>query len=253
MRLSQLARQVSKTSRELIHFLESHEIRSYQSSNAKLEPDHVKLILDHFSGHSISQPDQVEMDPGLNPKKEPDTPPIDRKKTGEKTKIETESQEPEVIRAPKMKLQGVKVVGKIELPEKRIKTSDHKPPDKISGKHPGMLKEAEEKGRAHSSDKKKIAGKARTNRSMSYLDKQKKEERKREKEKRERLKKQKEKKRNHYQNKVQTKISPVQSKKKHPSKNTWNLKKNHPEPKPVYKNPLRRFWAWLNGTYDEEI
>jgi hypothetical protein len=218
-----------------------------------LEPDHVKLVLDHFTGHSISHPDQAEMDPGLNPKNEPDTPPIERKKTGEKTKIETESPEPEVIRAPKMKLQGVKVVGKIELPEKRIKTSAHKDPDNNSGKHPGMKKDAEVTSRNHSSNKKKITGKTRANRSMSYLEKQKKEERKREKEKRERMKKTKERKRNHYQNKVQTKISPTQSKKKNPSKNIRNLKKNQPEPAPVYKNPLRRFWAWLNGAYDEEI
>lgn len=253
MRLSQLARQVSKSSRELIHFLESHEIRSYQSSNAKLEPDHVKLVLDHFTGHSISHPDQSEMDPGLNPKKEPETPAIERKKTGEPSKIETETQEPEVIRAPKMKLQGVKVVGKIELPEKPAKTSDHKDPDKKSGKHPGMKKDAEENTRTHFSKKKKITGKTRINRSLSYLEKQKKEERKREKEKRERLKKEKERKRNHYQNKVQTKISPGQPKKKHPSKSSRNLIKNRPEPTPVYKNPLRRLWAWLNGAYDEEI
>jgi hypothetical protein len=95
--------------------------------------------------------------------------------------------EPEVIRAKKMKLQGFKVVGKIELPEKSAKTPAGKDSVEETNKEPILRKEPKKSGKPTPPSKRKSIRKERTNRNLSYLEKQKKEERKHEREKQDRI------------------------------------------------------------------
>lgn len=256
MRLSQLARQVSKTSKELIVFLHSRGIKSYTSSNAKIDPDHVRLIQNHFGPESISSPEDTisagkkdrEFDPSLHDE-QPLKPEISQKKTSKQAINLPEPEETEIIRAPKIKLQGVKVVGKIELPEKPVKVTESKPTKEENLENPTLKTGLERPGKSTHFNKHKTSRYPKNKQSSSYLEKQKKEELRREKEKKERLRKEKEKKRIHYQKNVQSKIQPGRLKKKQEIKNSE--KQNHNKPAPVNKNPIKRFWAWLNGAYDE--
>ncbi len=134
MRLSQLARQVSRTSKELIVFLHSRGIENYSGTNAKIDPDHVRLVLDHFIPERITSSKETisagKNDPASDPLQTADRPAkqeLHSENSMDPVKNLSQSKEPEIIRAPKMKLQGVKVIGKIELPEKPSKKAEKKP------------------------------------------------------------------------------------------------------------------------------
>ncbi len=251
MRLFQLAREVSKTSKEIIDFLHSQGINRYSGSNSKMDDEHVQMILHQFKPESFSsyekndpvyledrarEPEEqgTEVSAKLEPQSE---------KKSDQGNIQPGSEEAEVIRAPKIKLQGVKVVGKIELPEKPLRKRETKPDE-------GSL-EMDSKPDHTKRKSKKSSALQKSNRSLSFLEKQKREERKREKQKKDRLKKEREKKRIHYQKNVQFKILPAQPKKKLRSSEKREESLSHRNITPTYKNPIKRFWAWLNGAFDQ--
>ncbi len=137
MRLGQLARKLAIRPSAIIEFLAAKNISLEESSNTRLEDDQVILIMNQFAAAST-----VDTISALIPSGNPDTTevpftpeapadleagvPEDR--TGMEDKpLESSSvsgtveEVRDVIKAPKVELSGLKVVGKIDLPELRKK------------------------------------------------------------------------------------------------------------------------------------
>lgn len=129
MRLAQLARKIAVKPSEIAAFLAARSIEVEDSSNAKINDDHVVMVLKHFSPETL-------MAENSNPEAEHATEEVVGTGTGEMTG-EPETHEPvadqeeeleitettfnEVIKPPKVELPGLKVVGKIDLPEPKKK------------------------------------------------------------------------------------------------------------------------------------
>ncbi len=121
MRLGQLARKLALRPVQIIDFLSQHQIQVPNDSNAKLDDQHVALIVDKFSpGTALEILTSVE-------DKQEEVPTAKEETKGEEQVVlpaESTSDEPqkvELIKAPKVELSGLKVLGKIELPEPRKK------------------------------------------------------------------------------------------------------------------------------------
>lgn len=126
MRLAQLARRISVKSSEISSFLASKNIEIENSSNAKISDEHVQVVLEYFApellkGEEVaverSEPleeinEEVAEDEGLVI--------IDDSATVPESSVEDEIL-PEVIKPIKVELPGLKVVGKIDLPEPKTK------------------------------------------------------------------------------------------------------------------------------------
>lgn len=139
MRLGQLARKLEVRPAEIVQFLAQKNIRIEEGSNTRVEDDHVNVIIGHFNpALLISEKElkeevieeQVEVVPQeqieevkaeeLETKAEEitygilDSLPVEESTT-------TSMDSTEVIKATKTELPGLKVLGKIELPEVRKK------------------------------------------------------------------------------------------------------------------------------------
>ena len=255
MRLSQLARKLDKSPSEIILFYKAKNIGTYDSHNDKLEAEHVKIAISHYNPdllivkeekESIEDNDKNSINVEVIEDEELIVAP-DEEIIKEKTDSDSEyDEEIEVIRAPKIKLEGVKVVGKIELPEKVIKESKK-----------NANKEKIEKSIPSSSEKKEIKrslkkavknqNRSKQTKRLSYEERLKLEEKEQKRKKREEYKRNKELKKIHYKKNIQSKVISTEKNKLKKSLNFQNEAKREI---PVYKNPIRRFWAWLNGEYD---
>lgn len=138
MRLGQLARKLSLTPSEVVQFLSRQNIVLAEDSNAKLQDEHVELLLKAYGKAETAQvpesetpeanrPLQVEQEALPESQDEsteqvsdqaPDTD-TSEERGGQAGQDEIMTPEVELIRAPKVALPGLKVVGKIELPEKK--------------------------------------------------------------------------------------------------------------------------------------
>jgi hypothetical protein len=149
MRLGQLARKLAISPTEIIKFLESNQIPALEGSNTRLEDSYINLILQHFDPVGTVQIISEQTDE--NEKNEPvseiavDTAivaepppaaafeaeiapepaaPVEWPATpdaGDGTHGDPEKTD--VIKAPKVALAGLKVLGKIDLPEPKKKES----------------------------------------------------------------------------------------------------------------------------------
>jgi hypothetical protein len=144
MRLGQLARKLAISPTDIIKFLESNSIPALEGSNTRLTDDHSRLILQKFDPTgtiTLTEPsDEAEPTPVAElavakaeqiqvvaPVAEPEpvaaeAEPINQASvdmpTSESTSVQTEEATglPDVIKAQKVALAGLKVLGKIELP-----------------------------------------------------------------------------------------------------------------------------------------
>ena len=127
MRLGPLARKLERTPTEIIEFLSSKSIVIDEGVNSKLEQAHIALILQQYAPELRADffQNEDETTAGL-----PATTPVEEPGTGGNASPEPapDVEEPsqpeagEVIRAPKVELAGLKVLGKIDLPEPKKKT-----------------------------------------------------------------------------------------------------------------------------------
>jgi hypothetical protein len=154
----------------------------------------------------------------------------------------------DLIRVKKVKLEGIKVVGKIDLPEKPKKevaeTDQGEDATSDTGVEPA--KRTPSRGRKFDRNRKKNR-KQHGRRSLSYEEKLKEEEREKLKMRRRRENEEKRRKTKYYEKNIKPKIASA-PKKKH-KKKTDNFQSPQPEIS-IHKNPLIRFWEWLNGKYD---
>ncbi|HZX74199.1 MAG TPA: hypothetical protein VFE57_07255 [Cyclobacteriaceae bacterium] len=131
MRLAQLARKLSLRPDQIIEFLAKQNIQIEDGSNTRLEDNHVELIVKKFApaGFEIT-PQELrveEMNTETLPPliveapeiEKPEMKAVERAETAQE--IETSLDKTEVIKAPKIELSGLKVLGKIDLPEPKKK------------------------------------------------------------------------------------------------------------------------------------
>jgi hypothetical protein len=132
MRLGQLARKLALRPTDIVEFLAENNIRIPEGANARVENDHVNLIMKRFvpgwieTSQMESEPDEEVILPGA------DSEPLNSEQlnTEEQTSptaepvLEQELTEDssEVIRAPKIELSGLNVLGRIDCLSKRRRT-----------------------------------------------------------------------------------------------------------------------------------
>lgn len=129
MRLAQLARKLGIRSADIVEFLAGHQYAIEDSFNAKLSKLQVELIIQNFSPHGTHDIGTVDTSPIGHEEDQPlPEANLDLSELPNETGKETASTEAntEVIRAYKVALPGLKVVGKIALPEAKATTSDKK-------------------------------------------------------------------------------------------------------------------------------
>lgn len=167
-------------------------------------------------------------------------------KTGTVDDLEIENlDEIELIRAKKVKLEGIKVIGKIDLPEKVKKEIAESQEDKGEIEKPEKPRRNLNSGNRNFDRNRKKNTRGRNREPLSYDERLKKEEREKLQERRKLVKEEKRRKKKYYQKNLQAKNTPKVKKKKKSQGEYQSQEKVH-----VHKNPIRRLWAWLNGKYD---
>ncbi|HEU5290887.1 MAG TPA: hypothetical protein VFU05_09615 [Cyclobacteriaceae bacterium] len=120
MRLGQLARKLSLRPAQIVEFLSQHNIQIEDNSNSRIESDHTELVVNHFAPGTLphlvelaDEPEEITPDETERPQAEVAAQP--------ETIEQPTNPESEVIRVQKIELSGLKVLGKIELPEPKKK------------------------------------------------------------------------------------------------------------------------------------
>jgi hypothetical protein len=226
MRLAQLARKLSIKQSEIIGFLATKQIEVQDSSNTRIEPDHMKLVVGHFAPSlleeiSAQSAEEERLEPARMPLEVAATHQIEPTVSAEAI-FENTDLPIEVIKAPKVELQGLKVLGKIELPEAKKKEAA----------------ETKNETRPPRPQRDKRAFEQRDKRNPIALQRER-EEREAERKRQEKLKAEKELKTKRYLNKV----------KPQPSKPTRLVKEELEHvtevEEPMPTSLLGRFWKWL--------
>jgi hypothetical protein len=177
MRLGQLSRKVSVRSTDIAAFLSAKGILLEDQANAKISDDVARMVIDHFAPHltvdqnlaeevtiaeevaiaeEVTIAEEEEQNMLTSAVAKDDEPQIEVVNTGLRQEdplphVGPEAAQNDVIKAPKIELQGLKVVGKIELPQPRKKESEAIPEQ---GETEGISKTPEkntrpERGRRH--------------------------------------------------------------------------------------------------------
>lgn len=146
MRLGQLARKLSIRPDQIVEYLQKFRITVEEGSNARVEDIHAEKVIAHFAPALSPMQVQELLGKEINPESEPEVvveevnvpeAPVEETLVQEPVEVitvtsemveaapsEEEEEEPEaieVIKAPKVELPGLRVVGKIELPQPKKK------------------------------------------------------------------------------------------------------------------------------------
>lgn len=116
MRLGQLARRLAIKTDEIVRHLASRQIIIESGNNTRLAEAHVELILQEFAPANEVLQNEISLEADrpepLVTNTETD-PPLSEQSASEPSEVL------ETIKAPKVELAGLKVLGKIDLPEKK--------------------------------------------------------------------------------------------------------------------------------------
>lgn len=129
MRLGQLSRKVGVSTTEIIRFLTAKNVAVNEDSNAKVEDEHANWVIEKYAPHLLQQvtvalaEEKIEVTPSVIDPIE--TIEIRQKATTDKPEAFDEQPITEIITAPKIELSGLKVLGKIEIAEKKKKEIDN--------------------------------------------------------------------------------------------------------------------------------
>ncbi len=166
MRLAQLARKLAIRPTEIVEFLGERNIQIDNESNTRLEDDHVALIMQKFAparAAEVAAELVREKEREVEIVTPTETSIINEVATPEETNIiepvssqnEPESEKIEVIKAPKVELSGLKVLGRIDLPEPKKKETQP-PVEEVSGDQPQQKEEASVQTTARHQEKRKL-------------------------------------------------------------------------------------------------
>jgi hypothetical protein len=131
MRLAQLARKVGRTQSDIVTFLAINKVTILEESNTRIEEAHALLVTQHFAPALLNTLVKIEehLEEAEIPTSENLIEPTSKIEISETPfhieNATVEQVEPEatieLIKAPKIELQGLKVIGKIDLPETKKK------------------------------------------------------------------------------------------------------------------------------------
>ena len=167
--------------------------------------------------------------------------------------IEDEEDDPniELIKAPKIKLDGLKVLGKIEIPEpKKKELKEEEAPE--AKEEAQNAQERQDRGRNGRQRRGRNGRRKPQKERLSPIEyERRKAEREALKKKKEKERAQKEKKKQHYQQSVKAKKAAPKPKRE--KVEVVNTPTPVLQPKAVQKpkKGIRKLWAWLNGEYDK--
>ena len=261
MRLGQLSRKLEVESSTIVKVLKEHFREVNNHPNVKILDEELEFLTQKYSPkNSAPQPKTIveEQSSELIAKESLEAPSLQKE-----VPVFVESLRPKVItlesefdekkkalesfKAEKPELEGLRVLGKIELPEPKPKTPKA---DKAEEKKEGTNTVNERTIRNRNNRR---GQKTRVNRTPAEERKRAEQMAKRQKAAEER--KLKELKRKHYEENVKAKIAdkPKRKKKKKLVQKFEASANVHSQSDKAQKstNPLVRFWKWLNGDYDK--
>lgn len=144
MRLGQLARKLSVHTSDIVAYLAKENIQIEDGTNTRITPEQESLVIGHFAPHMAMQ-SKAEPEKSSTEEAGSEAPmhPIDEPVQREEEVLTTENEPPlvaqleedspisqgsenpakevDVIKAPKVELKGLKVIGKIDLPTPKKK------------------------------------------------------------------------------------------------------------------------------------
>jgi hypothetical protein len=247
MRLAQLARKLTIRPTVIVDFLTQHNIQIEDGSNTRLEDVHVDLIMKKFAPTRVAEiaaelvlEKEIELKADIS---EESMENISEPAIQESSTFLLQDSGPEkieVIKAPKVELSGLKVLGKIELPEPKKKeaetTGDQPQPDQPIptevDKKPRLENRKPYTNRKEVSNQRPVKNSIALERERKALEAEKKQ--------RERQKQEKEKRTQYYLSKVKV-VAPIKSIKL-VKEEVEELTPTAPVPKTLWG----KFMKWLN-------
>jgi len=130
MRLGQLARKLTVRPDQIVEFLASKNIQIENGSNTRLDDIHVALLVEKFGGEGFEMTPQELATDDFIPEvisdvmESPESEKVEDNNGHTESPVleaQTQQEKQEVIKAPKVELSGLKVPGKIDLPEPKKK------------------------------------------------------------------------------------------------------------------------------------
>jgi hypothetical protein len=124
MRLGQLARKLEVRPTDIVEYLATLNVQIDNGTNTRLEPDHEKLAVQHFApalviGQVVDEMPETVREEIDDLPSAPSSVESIPENTGDPGMDKAE-----VIKAPKIELSGLKVLGKIELPDPKKKEAE---------------------------------------------------------------------------------------------------------------------------------
>lgn len=131
MRLGQLSRKLGIHTSKIIDFLASKDIVINEDSNTRIEDEYVTWITQKYAPQLMAEVSNTLSEEKIEPTIH--TPFVEEVVPTEEQPVAVEAPPlPELIKAPKIELSGLKVLGKIEIPEKKKATTSQEPSDSTS-------------------------------------------------------------------------------------------------------------------------
>lgn len=250
MRLGQLARKLSLRPSQVVDFLAASNIESAEGSNTRLDDNHVVQIVQHFSPERLGEilrtksPEEIILETRVEEMPvDVAVVPVVQEEVNQHVSdelqtelLETVPADSEVIRVQKVELAGLKVLGKIELPEPKKKEAPLT--DKTAANDKPENKERSLKNRDKQNQRNR---EQRTRRNPVEVQRQREQHELEEKRKIE-LEREKEKRKQHYHNKVkQVTQQPVKRAK---LVNKTSVRATSAKTQPVPKTWIGKFLRW---------
>lgn len=261
MRLGQLSRQLDVSSDQIAKLLNENFREVSSHPNVKLTEEELEFVQNQFAPavEEVVTETKAAETPDIEAVTEEKEEVLEEKETPEfveslrpqvitlEEEFNAQTDGLELYKAEKPHLEGLKVVGKIDLPEPVVKEQPEEAPKPVR------------QTRDRKSNRRDDRGKRKN--TPSLVEERKKEERLAKKRKFEEEQKLKELKKKHYEENVKAKLVKPAPKKKRkavqetatyqaPTTSTVSKSPSAKKASPSAKNPLKRFWLWLNGAYD---
>ena len=127
MRLGQLSRKLGIHTSKIVDFLATKDIIINDDSNTRIEDEYVNWVTQKYAPQLIAEVNTTLFEEKIEPFKQ-QPPDVEEVKLIDESPTIPELQPiPELIKAPKVELSGLKVLGKIEIPEKKKKETTTDP------------------------------------------------------------------------------------------------------------------------------
>jgi hypothetical protein len=246
MRLAQLARKIAVKPTEIAAFLANKNSPIEDSSNAKVSDDQVMLVLTQFAPQLLNVPESTEETPVAEDLKIEPIKGLEINVADEEVKAVGEPTGEseitiEVIKAPKVELPGLKVVGKIDLPEPKKKEEEITRPEIENQIQPTVHTQRPERD-ATRKNLRSIREQDRRPRKNPVALKREREEREALRRREEEEKKEKEMRTQRYLKKVKTKTPPPKAVKRNKHEDDYEVYVSE-EPKP--KSLMGKILGWF--------